>query len=248
MRAVGKTLVRKGQQCDGGYIMLDHGLQNAVAYSLGINRDVGWDLEMAALGCTLYQYDHTINALPVEHPNFNWKKLGIAAASSLEENMVTLDEEIISNGHVGKTNIILKMDVEDAEWDIFSALSDQSMAQFSQIVVEIHKLCTSDYEHPTADIKTMLKRIEVLDKISRTHQCIHVHGNNHGTLGLVAGVFLPDVMEVTYVRRADHAFEASECVYPTALDFPCRQEAPDFFLGTPGLLPDLPLRFSSRGI
>ena len=238
MRATGKPLVRKGQQCDGGYIMLDHGLNNAVGYSLGINQDVSWDFDMAALGCTLFQYDHTIDALPIEHSNFNWKKLGIAAVANVEEDMVTLEDELVANGHAENTNIILKMDIEDAEWDVLSAVSAKSLAQFSQIVMEIHKLCTSDYEHPTRDVNTMVKRAEILEKLNRTHQCIHVHANNYGTLGIVGGVLLPDVMEITYVRRADHTFETSECAYPTSLDMPCRKEAPDFFLGTIGLLPE----------
>lgn len=71
MNVIGKPLVRIGHLNDGGYVMVDSGLSNAIAYSCGIEWDVTWDLEMANRDTLIYQYDHTIECLPQEHQNFH---------------------------------------------------------------------------------------------------------------------------------------------------------------------------------
>jgi hypothetical protein len=47
---------------------------------------------------------------------------------------------------------------------------------------------------------------------------------------------MPDTYEVTYVRRADHTFSATDRVYPREFDRPCSDMAADYYLGALGLL------------
>jgi hypothetical protein len=235
MDVVGAAMVRKGRAGDGGYVMLDSGLENALAYSAGISNDVSWDLDMAALGCELFQYDHTIDALPVEHPKFHWFRIGVGPRT--QDEFATLADLIARNGHSDRRDIILKMDIEDAEWAVFESADGATLAHFAQIVVEMHKLCTVDYENGVQDLERFKMVRRVLAKLNQTHQVVHVHGNNYGPLGIVGGVPLPDVVEVTYVRRGEHTFSACDKVFPTPLDHPCRQDAPDYFLGALGALP-----------
>jgi hypothetical protein len=42
---------------------------------------------------------------------------------------------------------------------------------------------------------------------------------------------IPRALEVTFLRRAGHAFEADMAEYPTELDFPNNVECADFYLG-----------------
>ena len=235
MDVVGRRYVRKGRPHDGGYVMLDHALSTSVVYSCGINDDVSWDLDMAALGCQVYQFDHTIDALPVQHPNFHWSKLAIMPKS--EPGATSLADAIAQNGHGDRDDLILKMDIEDAEWDVLGALDDKVLSQFSQIVIELHRLGSVDYFRPPAHTERFAKIVPVLMKLNRTHQPVNLHGNNWGGLCLVGGVMMPDVVEVTYVRRRDHEFVESRKCYPTELDMPCRADAPDFHLGPIGMLP-----------
>jgi methyltransferase FkbM-like protein len=234
MDVVGGTLVRKGCQNDGGYIMLDSGLRNAVAYSLGIAGDVSWDLDMAALGCQIYQYDHTIEALPVSHPAFHWWRIGIAAQDSPDGSMCTLDTLIQRNGHVGRNDLILKMDIEGAEWDLFETLPESTLRQFSQIVMEMHHFVGAA-GHPAA--AAYYRKFEaILRKLDATHQVVHVHANNNGALGIIGGTVAYDLLELTYVRRSDHQFEECRRIFPTPLDMPNVTTAPDYFLGPLGAL------------
>ena len=69
---------RIGNAGDGGYIMLDDFNGIEAAYSLGINDDVSWDLNIARLGIDIFQYDHTIDKLPEENSRFHWFRTGIS--------------------------------------------------------------------------------------------------------------------------------------------------------------------------
>jgi hypothetical protein len=232
MDVVGGNLVRKGRQNDGGYIMLDSGLTNAIAYSLGIAGDVSWDLEMAALGCQIYQYDHTIEALPQSHPAFHWHRIGIAAHDSPDGAMCTLDTLIQRNGHVGRNDLVLKMDIEGAEWDLFEVLPDSTLRQFSQIVMEMHHFAGAA-GHPAGP--SFYKKFEaVLRKLDTTHQVVHVHANNNGGVGIIGGTIIHDLLELTYVRRSDHRFEECRRIFPTPIDMPNVTSAPDYVLGPMG--------------
>lgn len=232
MEIPGATFVRTGRDYDGGYVMLNQGLENRIAYSLGINDDVSWDLDMVKRGCQIYQYDHTIDGLPVEHPNFHWHKTGIAARPSDDGTLQPLRDLIRLNGHANETSMILKMDIEGYEWDVFEALPSDVLNQFSQIVVELHFFVVWGDGHRI--------RVEhILRKINETHQCVHVHANNWGYLGYIGGTAIPDVFEVTYVRRTDHRFETCYRSFPTELDMPCKSFSPDYHLGQMGLLPEI---------
>ncbi len=68
---------RVGRERDGGYVMVKPFSREKIAYSLGIAADVSWDLEMADADYQIYQYDHTINALPEQNKSFHWKKVGV---------------------------------------------------------------------------------------------------------------------------------------------------------------------------
>jgi hypothetical protein len=235
MDVVGGRLVRKGRPFDGGYAMVDRGLEKVVAYSLGVNDDVSWDLDMAQLGCQVYQYDHTIEALPVKHPSFHWSKIGIDATPSADGTLRPLADLIRENGHAKRRDLILKMDIEGFEWQVFAAMSGETIDQFSQIVIELHMLalCADELQR---------RIIGVLEKLYRSHQPVHVHANNHGYFGFIGGVPIPDAVEVTYVRRVDHHFAPCMRTFPDRIDMPCRRDIPDFFLGALGALPPLDIK------
>lgn len=218
---VDMSFVRVGNERDGGYVMLDRGLQNSVAYSFGISEDVSWDQDMVDRGCEIYQFDHTINGLPYDNLHFHWKKLGIS--SNTEGDFISVPDIIKENGHQGNDDIILKMDIEGAEWDVFESLDVDCLSKFKQIVVELHSFVTGHTSH-------LERVVPILEKLNQTHQSVHIHANNYGWLGIIGGVMLPDVFELTYVRRADHQFAPCTREFPTPLDRACRGDAPDYFL------------------
>jgi hypothetical protein len=223
------TLIRVGRDFDGGYVMVNNKLENAVCYSMGISDDVSWDLAMAEQGCNVFQYDHTIDNFPVINNQFYSFKIGISAVSTGESNLRTIEELIEMNEHQSENDIILKMDIEYAEWDVFEKIKIDLLNKFSQIVVEIHGL-----EH-SCSTHHLRKYLDVLKKISTTHQIVHIHANNYGPVAFIGGIMIPGTFEVTMVRKNDYTFTECKKVFPTPLDMPCDTARPDYFLGTMGL-------------
>jgi len=230
MDVLGGRLVRVGRDQDGGYVMLEQGLSEAVAYSIGIGADISWDADMAARGCQVFQYDHTIAAPPAAYERCHFFRIGLAERTSPDGTLRTLSDIIAANGHSDRRDIVLKMDIEGAEWAVLPALTDQTMAQLSQVVVELHSVIAIDRP------EELRRNVRALQRINRTHQPVHVHANNCGPIGVYGGVTLPDTLEVTYARREDHFFKDCERCFPTPLDKPNNPAAADYFLGPLGLV------------
>ena len=124
---VNKDLVRLGADNDGGYVMCEDFKNSKTAYGFGIGNDVSWDEHIASYGINVYMYDPTIEKLPKCNNRFHFYKLGIAAEDSIKDRMCSLETLMIINGHESAEKLILKMDVEGAEWDfINSYLGGQS--------------------------------------------------------------------------------------------------------------------------
>jgi len=58
----GVKKLRLGSPYDGGYVVLDDFRGVDTAFSLGIEKNATWDLDVAKRGITVYQFDHTVDA------------------------------------------------------------------------------------------------------------------------------------------------------------------------------------------
>ena len=134
---LGKTKVRIGNHQDGGYILLNDFENIKIAYSFGINNDVTFDKDLADKNIDIFMYDHTIKRLPYENKRFHWKKIGLTDKIG-KENMKTLSELIKENRHTDEKNMILKIDIEGEEWNIFNNISIEILTQFKYILAEFH--------------------------------------------------------------------------------------------------------------
>ena len=122
MSVVGHKKIRIGKKADGGYILLDDLKNIKIAYSFGISREISFDKELADKKIDVYMYDHTIKSLPFENSRFHWKKIGLSGIISNKTNLKTLPELLKENGHFKENDIILKIDIESHEWEVFQNL------------------------------------------------------------------------------------------------------------------------------
>lgn len=188
---------RVGRDHDGGYVMVLPASRECIAYSLGICDDVSWDQEMADMGYDVFQYDHTIDALPMENERFHWEKIGLTGEEETEE-LKHLETLIKKNGHEGVQGMVLKMDIEGYEWSLLKNCPEYVLNQFDQIVLEMHGLTNVD------DSELILGGLE---NLTQNHSVIHAHGNNYRQVAFCGEYMTPDVVEMTLVKNDLFSFK-----------------------------------------
>lgn len=207
----GFDLIRIGGMHDGGYVMLDDFRNKHVAYSFGIGNDISWDKDIANEGVQVYCYDPTIAGLPEKHKGLEFHKIGITGIDDKEQNLYSMETILCKNSHIKNKHMILKMDVEGAEWDFLKETSSDILDKFSQMTFELHGM---------TNIENKKIILEVLKKIQKTHTPIWIHANN-GNGSEVAGEYqIPILLEITYVNKEEYELEDIEYNCPICLDSP----------------------------
>jgi hypothetical protein len=232
MDVEGAGFTRLGRRNDGGYVMLDTISADTVdaAYSFGVGHDASWEAAVAALGIDVHMFDHTIDRSPLSNPKCHHVATGVTGHNA-DPARRALGELIAGRGHAGARRLIMKMDVEGAEWDVFDQAPAEVIEQFSQLVIEFHRLTAAAH-----DERPLARMLRVLGKLHQTHQCVHVHANTNVPRAPVwiGSMVLPDALEATYVRRADVAGRLTRTSrqFPAALDQPSNAASPGLHLGT----------------
>lgn len=227
----GAQFVRVGRPNDGGYVMVEGFGSDTVdlAYSFGIGRDASWDSAMAARDIPVLMFDDCISSPPPSAAGCRFIPLGVTGRRVLPTRR-TLEQFVAEHAPQGSDRLILKMDIENKEWDVLDLAPTEVLDRFSQVVIELHDLTTAVY-----DEARLSQRLPVLDKLNRTHQVVHVHGNATTPRPPVwiGPLVVPDALEVTYVRRRDvePRLRPNTRIFPTALDQPTHLGGPDLFLG-----------------
>ena len=219
MEALGKKKIRIGRNSDGGYILLDDLKDIKIAYSFGISREISFDKDLADKNIDVFMYDHTIDKLPFENPKFHWKKIGLSTQYLHIKNMKSLNDLLLENGHLNQQNMILKIDIESNEWNIFQELSINILKQFKYIVGEFHFMN-----------KEKKRYLNILKKIEITHQIIHLHCNNcKSTILDYYGYNICSLLEITFVQKEGNKFDKFNSTFPiNGIDYKNCKKKKDF--------------------
>lgn len=216
--------VRVGSAGDGGYVQIDdlHGVSHALSFGISDNDD--WDLELAKAGIPVEQFDHTIEKAPSSHALLHFHRKMISVEATPQS--ATLPDLVAQHSKSDNPDVILKIDIEGCEWDVFDRASDEVLSKLSQIVCEFHDL--SDLRNPLFRARAA----RVFGKLARHFAPVHVHGNNVAGLHNVANIPVPDVLEVTFANRRRYRLVDSSEVFPTSLDASSNPDVPDIWLGS----------------
>jgi len=217
---------RFGSVNDGGYVMLDHMENVAAAYSLGIGQNVSWDYEIAEQNIPVFQFDDTIKNPPYIHPLFRFFPTRIGGGDDEPQNIISIGGIIKKFGHGGK-DLILKMDIEGAEWEVLEKIEPEVLAQFRQIVCEFHGFTTF-----LLDETWMNRATRALANVTRFHRVIHVHANNVVPPVLADNTVLAEILEVTLVRTKSYETTDTFEMFPGEHDSPNIRGKEDICLGT----------------
>jgi glycosyltransferase involved in cell wall biosynthesis len=214
--------IRLGIQEDGGYVIAD-GLAKYDAYiSAGVSCEESFTRDFINTyhmnESNSFAFDGTVQSYPWEYTtDVSFVRKNI---STMNDNQNTNLDTLLSR----HKDAFLKMDIEGSEWKWIHYTN--YLKNIKQMVVEFHGVY-DDCWHGTKNNLPPGFTYECFEKIAETHYLVHIHGNTGG--GSVNG--LPNVVELTYVRRDNHVLEKNTHSFPVkGLDFPNGQNDREFSL------------------
>lgn len=213
---IDKPKIRIGPKTDGGYVLADCLSPGQTVLSYGIGTEYQFDIEMAHRGHHVYMFDHTIEPPPIKNANIHFFQEGIGNRTDVAKALYGLADHLRLH-HIAGDGLILKMDVEGAEFDAFEAADEATLARFEQIVMEVHGLDCLD------DSAFRSRFCKLFRKLNQAFTLFHVHANNwdgQNRLAIVSGVPVSPLLELSYVRSARVNRRPSATLYPTPLDYP----------------------------
>jgi hypothetical protein len=163
------TLKRFGSANDGGYLMCENLIEPLdAAYSYGVGSNDDWACEVSRrYHVPVHQYDCFDPARPtceggtfVFHNECVGDQIGYKSSRFFD----TLENQIRKNGDLGR-RLVIKMDIEGAEWDSLLAAPQELLSSIPQITMEMHGV-----DDP--------KIVEVLRKLKRNFYLVNLHFNN----------------------------------------------------------------------
>jgi hypothetical protein len=198
--------IRYGNKGDGGYVIAG-GLEYDLFISGGISDDSSFENKFLEVhDVPAYAYDGTIENPPVDLPtHVNLVRKNIDD----ENNLYSLIDSY--------ENVFVKMDIEGHEWHWFYNMPEKTLSKIKQMSVEFHRW---DKNHASAyEFRDDAKKIHnnVFEKLAKTHNIIHIHGNNNASMERN----VPVVAEITYVRKDIPVSGRNTKPFPhEGLDFP----------------------------
>lgn len=212
------TLERFGDAGDGGYLMCGNLMDRAASvYSYGISGADNWGCTVSArLQLPVHQYDcFNLTRPPCGGgtPVFHEECVGATRATEDGRPFDTIEGQIATNGDAGK-RLIMKMDVEGAEWPSFMATPESVLKQIDQLSVEFHGVEEARF-------------FETIRKLKRVFHVVNVHYNNWSCHPDVAP--LPALAyEVLFVNKDLGVVDpAGTAAVPNPLDAPNNKDRPD---------------------
>jgi hypothetical protein len=244
--APSKTLSRFGGDGDGGYVLSENVpllSEYLLSFGLGANIDFELSIKKSNPLIAIDVYDHT-----VQRPNKKQARINLAKSlfhgnlthyKSYMHFYKSYNEVFLAGNHNRNkvtnfkfneydidikdllaenlsSSIILKVDIEGDEYRILPSIIKNAQ-KFTAIIIEFHNIgvCRVNFE-------------KYVKEISKSHVIEHVHANNFSDL---TSIGLPDVMEVTFIRKDLYQSGKKERRYPIdKLDCPNTHRRRDFMI------------------
>jgi hypothetical protein len=180
-----------------------------------------FELSLAERGIPCYLADYSIEQAPVQHPLINFEKKFLGLADN--EVFTTLDAWV--NQHApDKTDFLLQMDIEGAEYDVLFDVSDDTLKKCRILVIEFHHLDRLIVAEGFRFLNLIFKKLDKYFKV------VHIHPNNCAPAYKIGEFEVPPIMEFTFHRRDRFKEYHRISQLPHLLDFPNIPSLPNVHL------------------
>ena len=169
-------LERFGEANDGGYLMCGNLLDDTESgYSYGISGYDKWGCDISSrFDVPIHQYDcfnPTQPACPDGNTLFHTECVGDRTATIEGRVFDTIERQFAKNGDAAK-RIVLKIDVEGAEWDSLLSTPDEVLQQIDQMAVEFH------WERDDSRWIQQERYARLVRRLRQFFEIAHLHFNN----------------------------------------------------------------------
>jgi len=190
-KTIADTLIRLGVNGDGGYIINKKTIESIKkCYSYGIGDEMSFEQDLSKHNpdIILHLYDHTINC-----PNLFGKaifhKEGLSAAPKNQMNNF-FNHLKINDDYENQSEILLKVDAERAEYDLFNNFPASDFSKLPAMIIEFHD----------ADIR-YVEFCSIINKLIEYFDIIHIHGNNSTPRFSRDGLEISNHPEITFLNK-----------------------------------------------
>jgi hypothetical protein len=219
--ATNHPLVRVGCDGDGGYLVPDDLDGLSACFSPGVSTVADFELSLANRAIPCFLADYSVEQAPVQHPlvNFEKKFLGITN----DDVFTTLDAWV--NHHApNKTDFLLQMDIEGAEYDVLFDVSEETLKKCRILVIEFHHLDRLIIAEGFRFLNLIFK------KLNKYFKVVHIHPNNCAPSYIYDEFEIPPIMEFTFLRRDRITKVDARLQFPNPLDQSNIEHLPDVTL------------------
>lgn len=223
------TKKRLGKDGDGGYVIPMDVLKEVEAVVVfGINDEDSFEKDLANYvdpkKIPFFLCDPFVPYTQVGKNDFRFHSLGLAGET--KDNMITWPDFLRRFSLEGK-KILLKVDIEGAEWESFANLASSDFKNVVCLIVEFHRLIRLQ------DIPLQTKTYDILNSVFFLNHC---HVNNNGLIFNFDSRLYPDVLECTFVNKnliekLKLRLKRRTEIYPSLLDQANIDVRPDFPIG-----------------
>lgn len=196
-------------RADGGYLVPADLSGIGRVFSPGVSKRMDFEDFFLSRGVPCEMIDGSVDKIPSPHALARFEKLWLAGSSS--DDSISLDDWVNKNSKPDE-DLLLQMDIEGAEYEAILSVSKEILDRFRVIVVEMHDLRSAFSRSGLALI------MATLGKLKSSHEIVHAHPNNCCVGFKEKGVLLPEVIELTLLRKDRFFQNVGPAVLPHPLD------------------------------
>jgi hypothetical protein len=214
--------VRVGSSHDGGYVLANLFSEQQSVISLGIGNNSDFEMAISKYVSKVFCFDGSIKDLPQQNLKLEFEKKHVKKVVSKSSTSLANILQGIEENH-----LILKIDIEGAEWEVLESTLQSDLMRFDQIVGEFHGFT----ENRSGQVG-LKKKVQILEKLLENFEIINLHPNNWGSYRIIKGTPVPDVIEFTFINKNllnSKNFSKSSKFYSTQ-NSPCNPEKFEYHL------------------
>jgi hypothetical protein len=202
-------LIRLGGNNDGGYLVPNDLEGIEVCFSPGVSDLADFERDLIKRGIKCFLADYSVDGPPFRSELIDFEKKYLGPVEN--EIFITLEKWIKQKARQ-KSDFILQMDIEGAEYGIIFDTSLDTLRKFRILVIEFHGLdglCDKfGFEIINLTFTKLLKEFDV----------VHVHPNNYVPPIRYKDFIIPPTVEFTFLRK-DRILSRQHCGdFPHSLD------------------------------